>query len=225
MLNTLKKYRATLFDDMLAGLTGAVAGAPQAMGFAILAGVSPLYGLYAAFITSVVSSLLSSSQLLVFAPTNALALVAGSAIMVAPPDKQLDVLFLLSILTGIFLLLIGLFRLGNMTRFVSNAVMTGFITGAGLLIMLGQLHHLNNYDNTESSIPLVRVWDWFSHLHLSDYHTTMIGVASIVIIWGLHHTRFKSYATLFAMIVLTIFISVAGWDDVPDVRELSEIPR
>ncbi|MEL6152187.1 MAG: SulP family inorganic anion transporter [Chloroflexota bacterium] len=107
MLNTLKKYRATLFDDMLAGLTGAVAGAPQAMGFAILAGVSPLYGLYAAFITSVVSSLLSSSQLLVFAPTNALALVAGSAIMVAPPDKQLDVLFLLSILTGIFLLLIG----------------------------------------------------------------------------------------------------------------------
>lgn len=220
----LQKYRSTLVHDAVAGLTGAVAGAPQAMGFAILAGVSPLYGLYAAFITTIATTLFSSSGLLTFAPTNALALVIASTLINYPAAQHLDVLLLLSMLTGVFLLLVGVLRLGSLTQFVSNAVMTGFITGAGILIMLGQLEHMTGYE-VESSIPILKFWQWLTHLPQSNTHTFIVGIAAIIIIAVLHETRIKSYATLIAMLILTTLTMTLGWGDVEVVRDMSAIPR
>ena len=210
--------------DLLAGLTGAVAGAPQAMGFAILAGVSPLYGLYGAFVTAIIASMLSSSALIAFAPTNSLALVAGSALLVTSDAQQLDVLLLLSILTGVFMLVIGMLRLGNLTRFVSRAVMTGFITGAGVLIILGQLSNLTGVDVQGTSIPVLKVVQWVAALPESDYQTTIIGVAAVIMIGTLQYTRLRSYAPLMTIFVLTGFTMFAGWDGVKIVRDMSEIP-
>ncbi len=194
------------------------------MGFAILAGVSPLYGLYGAFITAMVAAAASSSALIAFAPTNALALVAGSAILVAPDGQQLDILLLLSMLMGVFMLVLGVLRLGNLTRFVSRAEMTGFITGAGLLIMLGQLNHLTGIEVEGSRIPLVSFWHWMVALPQSDWHTTLIGLGAVVLIGGLHYTQLRSYATLLAIIVITLVAGWLGWDDVAVVRDMSEIP-
>lgn len=216
----------TLPQDLLAGLTGAVAGAPQAMGFAIVAGVGPLYGLYAAFVPTVVAGIFGSSGRITVGPTNALSLVVASALaMFAGPD-QLPAMFMLTILTGVFLLLIGVLRLGNLTSFVSNAVMTGFITGAGFLIMLGQLNHLTGYEPEDhASIPLLRFWDWLTHLNAGLFNVTVIGLLAVVIIWTLHHTRLKSVATLIAIVVTTLMVAGLGWSDVPVVRDMSAIPR
>lgn len=215
-----------LFPDFLAGITGAVAGAPQAMGFAILAGISPLYGLYSAFVATIVGALFTNSALITVGPTNALALVVGSTLIRYDEGSQVEHLFVLTLVTGLFQLAFGILRLGSLTRFVSNAVMTGFITGAGTLIMLGQLSHLNGYESeSHSSSQLLRLWDWLIHLPESDVQTTIIGVTAVVIIYGLHHTkRYKSIATLVAILITSVFVALAGWDAVPLVIDESPIP-
>ena len=79
-MQNLRKYRATVVPDVLAGLTGAVAGAPQAIGFALLAGVPPVYGLYSAFVGTIVGSVFGSSVFMTVGPTNALALIVGGIV-------------------------------------------------------------------------------------------------------------------------------------------------
>lgn len=208
---------------MVAGLTGSVAGAPQAMGFAIVAGISPLYGLYAAFIAPVIGAVSSNSVMMTIAPTNALAVVVGSTLLEFEPNNRIAYLFVLTFLVGIYQIAFGALRLGGLTRFVSNAVMTGFITGAGLLIILGQLSHLTGYESQVHGV-LPHFWDWLTHLSQSDLQTTLIGILATAIIYSLHHTRFSSVATLTAMSVTTSIVTLAGWDTVPLVRDLSPIP-
>lgn len=221
-----KKHRNHLVADFLAGITGAVAGAPQAMGFAIIAGVSPIYGLYAAILPTIVGALVSSSVFMTIGPTNAVALITGS-VLLAYSDNDLDGhLFTLTFLVGLFLLLFALLRLGNLTRFVSNAVMTGFVTGAGVLIILGQLSHLVGYEGSFQGNALERLIDLLAHLPQFSLHTTIIGVLAIVIIYALHRTRrLKSVATLVALTVSAILVSVLGWHDVALVRDLSPVPN
>ena len=222
---SIKGARNTLVADLLAGATGAVAGAPQAMGFAIIAGINPIYGLYTAVVSTIVGALTTSSTFMTVAPTNALAIVVGSVLAGYSGTAQIERLFVLTLLVGVFQLGFGLLRLGRMTRFVSNAVMTGFITGAGTLIILGQLRHLTGYESQVSGTTLGKFWDWLVHLPQSDLQTTIVGVAAVIIIARLHHTRWKSVATLVAIIVTTLFVNLVGWDSVEVVRDTGSIPN
>ena len=76
--------RQDLLADIAAGITGATAGAPQAMAFAIVAGISPVYGLYTAIVSTIVASLFGSSTLMTTGPTNALAVVVASTLAPSP---------------------------------------------------------------------------------------------------------------------------------------------
>src|SRR5690606_5157577 len=221
-----KQHRNQLVADFLAGMTGAVAGAPQAMRLAIIAGVSPIYGLSAAILPTIVGALRSGSVLMRIGSPSAVALITGS-VLLAYSDHDLDGhLFTLTFLVGLFLLLFALLRLGNLTRFVSNAVMTGFVTGAGVLIILGQLSHLVGYEGSFQGNALERLIDLLAHLPQFSLHTTIIGVLAIVIIYALHRTRrLKSVATLVALTVSAILVSVLGWHDVALVRDLSPVPN
>lgn len=213
-----------LVPDLLAGLTGAVAGAPQAMGFALIAGISPIYGLYTAVIATIVAALTGASTYMTVGPTNALALVVGSTLLNYDTAMHLDVLIVLTLLVGVFQLLFGLLHLGTMTRFVSDAVMTGFITGAGLLIILGQLDHLTGYETQGNSV-IGRFSDWLFHLSLLHPQTLVTGLVAMVIIYTLHHTRFRGIATLVAIVLTSIGVAVLGWDEVALVRDMAAIPH
>ncbi len=193
------------------------------MGFAIIAGINPIYGLYTAVISTVIASLTTSSTLMTVAPTNSLALVVGSRLMTYGEADTLDHLFVLTLLVGVFQLAFGLLKLGHFFRFVSNAVMTGFITGAGLLIVIGQLHHLLGYDSSAQG-SLATLGDWIIHLPDTHPQTLIVGLISIVIIAGLHRTRFRGYATLIALVLTALMILWAGWDDVMIVRDMSAVP-
>lgn len=221
----------TLRADIIAGITGAVAGAPQSMGFALIAGVSPIYGLYGAVVATIVGSLTSSSSFMTIAPTNALSLLVFSTIA-ADGNVTIEKLFLLTFLTGVFQLTFGLFRLGNLTRFVSNAVMTGFIAGAGLLIILGQVSNLNAYKPDYQGIwaqeltrTIPNFFDWLIHLSQSQPQTLITGIIAIAIIALLRKTRLKTISTLIAIVVTTILVQVMNWTDVPIVSDISAIPR
>ena len=138
----LQGFSDSFGADLLAGASGAAVGAPQAMGFAIIAGVSPIFGLYTAVVATIVGALSTSSVFMTVNPTNALVLVVGSTLSAYADDDPLGHLFTLTVMVGLVQLLLGLLRAGNLFRFVSNAVMTGFVSGAGLLIIIGQLHAL-----------------------------------------------------------------------------------
>lgn len=128
--------------DLLAGLTVAAISLPQAMAYALIAGVDPRFGLYSAIVITAVASIFGSSSHLINGPTNAISLVVFSALASFYPDVQghaIEALFLLGIMVGVLQILIAVFRLGDLTRYISESVVIGFMAGAGFLIALGQV--------------------------------------------------------------------------------------
>lgn len=211
-------------DDLLAGLVGAVAGAPQAMGFALIAGVNPVYGLYTAVISTIFGAALGSSTYMTVGPTNALALVVASTLSDLNGGNQVELVFVLTLLTGAFFLLFAVLRLGFLVRFVSNAVMTGFITGAGLLIVFGQVRHLNGYDPSGSN-ALLSFLDWVVHLHRSNPQTVVIAGGAIAVMLLLQRTRLQNLATLIAIVAASVATLLLNWEAVALVRDIADVPR
>jgi SulP family sulfate permease len=220
--------RQDLLADLAAGVTGATAGAPQAMAFAIVAGISPIYGLYTAIVSTIVASLFGSSTMMTTGPTNALAVVVASTL--APFTDSGDLLarlVTLTFLVGAIQLVMGLLRLGGLTRFVSAAVMTGFVTGAALLVLLGQLSHLTGITTGSHRRVIEGTFDLARQLDQIHPQTFVVGLVAIALIVILHQTRLSSFATLIAIIVTTIAVALFGWDaaGVELVRDLSPIPN
>ena len=146
------------------------------MAASVLAGVNPVYGLYASFAGPLVGGLSSSTQRMVVTTTSAAALAAGSALSGVDPADRPGALFLLTIIAGVAMLLAGVFRLGRYTRFVSQSVMTGFLTGVAVNIVFGQLDDLTGAPS-EGSIAIERAINVV--LHPGDWYipTLVLGLA------------------------------------------------
>ena len=134
--------RSTLKDDVIAGFTGSILGLPQGVAFAILAGLPPQYGLYAAMIPPALSALFGSSWHMVAGPTNAVAILLFASLghFASPgtPD-YINLVLAVTFLTGLFELVMGLARLGALVNFISHTVIVGFSAGAAILIAAQQL--------------------------------------------------------------------------------------
>jgi SulP family sulfate permease len=137
--------RSDLRADALAGLTVAVMGVPQAMAYAMIADLPPGYGLYTAIVPCIVAALLGSSRHLVSGPTNASCMVIFSLISDVHSGADadpLEIVLLLTFLTGTIKLTFGVLRLGGVMRYVSNSVVVGFTAGAGILIAANQIKNV-----------------------------------------------------------------------------------
>jgi SulP family sulfate permease len=131
--------------DLLAGVTVAAISLPQAMAYALIAGVDPRFGLYSAIVVTLVASIFGSSSHLINGPTNAISLVVFSALAFFDPDARFDAyqaMFLLGIMIGSIQILIAVFKLGDLTRYISESIVIGFMAGAGTLVGLTQLGNL-----------------------------------------------------------------------------------
>lgn len=136
--------RQTMRADALAGLTGAVVVLPQGVAFATIAGLPPEYGLYAAMIPAIIAALFGSSWHLVSGPTTAISIVIYATMSgVAEPGtpEYIRLVLMMTFLTGVFQLAMGLARMGALVNFISHTVVLGFTAGAGLLIISTQLTH------------------------------------------------------------------------------------
>src|SRR5271165_5394951 len=133
---------SSLRADLLAGLTVAALSLPQSMAYALLAGVDPRFGLYTAIVFTAVAGIFGSSNHLVNGPTGAVSLVVFSALAFIDPEAKLDAyeaMFLLAVMVGVVQIAIAVTRLGDVTRYISESVVTGFVAGAALLTMIGQI--------------------------------------------------------------------------------------
>ena len=128
--------------DLLAGLTVAAISLPQSIAYALIAGVDPRFGLYTAIVFTAIAGLLGSSRHLVNGPTGAVSLVVFSALAFIDSDARLDAyeaMFLLAVMVGMIQIGFAVFRLGDLTRYISESVVTGFIAGAAFLTIIGQV--------------------------------------------------------------------------------------
>ena len=191
---------------------------------AVLVGVNPVHGLYASFAGPIAGGLTSSTQLMVITPTTAAAIAAGSAVVGFDADQRPEALFLLTVLAGIVMIAAGLLRLGRYTRFVSHAVMTGFLTGIAVNIICGQLDDLTGIA-AEGSNAIAKAFDVITHPGSIKVASLLTGLAALAILFGLRNTRLNMVGALVALIVPTLAVVIAGADSVARVDDQGAIPR
>ena len=129
----------------MAGITVAILLIPQGMAYALIAGLPPIYGLYAALTPQIVYALLGTSRQLAVGPVamDSLLVAAGlGALKIVDPSQYIQMAILLALLMGSIQLLLGVFRMGFIVSFLSKPVISGFTSAAAIIIGLSQLKHL-----------------------------------------------------------------------------------
>jgi len=225
--------RRYLSSDLIAGLTFAVVNVPQAMGHALLATVNPVLGIFALMIASPVGAIFTGSALMNVSTTAALSVAAGTALTGIPASEKAEALTALVLMVGLIQLLLGFFRLGSLTRFISNAVMTGFLNGVAVLIILGQLSGLTGYQSAFSN-RVVQALDLFWRIDQINLQITAIGGLALAMIVLLLLTSVRRFAFIIAIVVATAFLAVVSLPALPTaswfaavltVGDIAAIPR
>jgi len=129
------KHAAGVKDDVLSGLTVALALVPEAVAFAFVAGVSPIVGLYAAFMVGLITSLIGGRPGMISGATGALAVVMVALVA----EHGEEYLFATVVLMGVFQIIFGMCKLGKFIRMVPYPVMLGFVNGLAIVIFLAQI--------------------------------------------------------------------------------------
>ena len=230
----LKPDRHLLASDLVAALTFAVVNVPQAMGHALLATVNPVLGIFTLMVAVPVGAIFNSSVFMNVSSTAALSVAAGVVLLEFPADRKGEALVVLVLLVGVIQLLAGLFRLGFLVRFVSNAVMTGFLNGVAVLIILGQLSDLTGYASQFSN-RVAQALDLLLRINQIDLRISLIGLLTLgLIVLLLRTERLQRFAFIIAIAAATVLLvaltvpalpSAAAFAAVPTVGDVASIPR
>jgi len=205
-------------SDLVAGATVAAIALPQAIAYALIAGVDPKFGLYSAIIITIVASVFNSSSHLINGPTNAVSLVVFSAL--AAFDGRFEAyqaLFLLGVMVGIIQIVIAVARLGDLTRYVSESVILGFMAGAGVLIVLGQVGNFVGAAKKAAGDPSVIEQTWAILVHGQPYnlYAVGLGVGTILVVLLVRRLidRYKlpKLDMLAGLIVASLVAAYFGW--------------
>lgn len=179
-----RQTRASVGRDLVVGLSGAILALPQSIAYALIAGLPPEYGLYAAIIPVLIACLWGSSWHLICGPTAAISIVLYASISpLAVPASQdyITLILLLTFLAGIFQWLLGLLRFGALVNFVSHSVVLGFTLGAAVVIAIGQLPNLLGLDLPAKATALASLMDLLQHLRAVDKPSLVLGVATVLV--------------------------------------------
>ncbi len=217
--------RKTVKDDAMAGLVLGVESVPDGLASGLLAGVNPVAGLYSYLFGLAGGALFTSTAFMAVQGTGAMAIIVAD-VDLASRDDPTRALYTLSMLTGVVMILAGLLRLGSFLRFVSNSVMTGFISAVGVNIVLGQLDDFTGYDS-EGGNRVVRAVDLVFNVWQIDIPTIVVGFATVALIIGLQRTRLGALGLVVAVFVGSAVSGLfrAFGADVSQVRDIADVPR
>ena len=195
--------------EILAGLTVALALVPEAIAFAFVAGVTPLSGLYAAFIVGLITAIIGGRPGMISGATGALAVVMVSLVS----DHGVEYLFATVVLMGILQLIAGISKLGKFIRMVPQSVMLGFVNGLAIVIGISQL---NQFKTIDSMGELV----WISGDTLM--YSVIFVALTMYIIWLLPKMTKVLPSTLVAILFTTIVVLIFKID-IPNVGDLASV--
>ena len=216
--------RDTLREDAVAGLVLGVQSVPDGLATGLLAAVNPLSGLYAYLVGTGSGALFTGSSFMAIQATGAMAIIVADVPSVHDGSNPARALFTLSILTGIIMLAAGIFRLGSALRFVSNAVMVGFISAVGVNIILGQLANFTGYAASGAN-RVARTFNTLANPAKLDLQTIAVGTATIVLILLLERTKVGPLGLVVAVLVTSAGSALLGWTHVATLSDLGAIPR
>ncbi len=218
--------RQWLRPDLIAGLTVAALVVPKSLGYAGIAGVPIQYGLYAAAAGAILYAFFGTSRQSAVGPSSALAAVAASAIVTAglsSDDDKVALVAAITLLTGIFFILLALFKMGWISQFLSKAVITGFLFGAAIEVVIGELPKLTG-TAVEGSNAWQKLFSWFGTLSETDMLTLLVGLLSLALIFGLRFVAPKVPGALVLVVVGLIASAVFGLGDL-GLALVGDVPR
>jgi sulfate permease, SulP family len=196
-------YRGTwLRGDVIAGVTVWAVLVPEALAYASIAGVPPVYGLYAAPAALILYAAFASSRQLIVGPMSATAALSAATIAkftTAGTDQFFKLTVALAVVTGIVALVAGILRLGFLANYISEPVMKGFIVGLALTIIAGQLPKLFGVEKGSGDF-FQKIWDLITKLPDTSGLTLLVGLLSLLIVFGLRRVAPIVPASLVAVI-------------------------
>lgn len=171
--------------DLLAGLTGAIVVLPQGIAFALLAGMPPHYGLYAAMVPCIIAALFGSSRTMVTGPANAISLTTMALIApLAIPESEhyVALVLTLSFLVGVIQIALGFGGAGKWVEKVPHSVIVGFTAGAAILIINSQVGTLLGVDIQRGSNVLDTIATTFTAIQLGQWRPEILGLVLITLV-------------------------------------------
>ncbi|MDA0938496.1 MAG: sulfate permease [Bacteroidetes bacterium] len=228
ILDWLPNYKKTHFSgDLFAGLTVGVMLIPQGMAYAMLAGLPPIFGLYAAFVPQIIYAFTGTSRQLAVGPVamDSLLVAAGlGALAISKIEDYISMAVFLAFFMGAIQLLLGILRMGFLVQLLSKPVINGFTSAAAIIIGMSQFKHLLGVQVPSNNRLHVLLIDIFGQLDNTNVYALGSGILSMIIIWG-----FKKWIPKFPGILVAVVLSilVVYWTrwDLNGLRIVGDVPE
>lgn len=228
ILKWIRTYnRGILLSDVSAGITLGIMLVPQGMAYAMIAGLPPIYGLYAALAPQLVYALTGTSRQLAVGPVamdSLLVAVGIGALNLISIEAYIAAVLLLSFIVGAIQLLLGIFRMGFFVNFLSKPIISGFTSAAAILIGLGQLKHILGTEFPQSSkihVLLANIWE--SIFQLNGY-ALLVGLLAIAIIVLMGKLSKRIPVALLIVLLGIVAVTFFGLED-QGVPLVGEVPK
>lgn len=217
ILEWIQEYNKTLFKgDLSAGITVAVMLIPQGMAYAMIAGLPPVYGLYAAIFPQLIYAIMGSSRQLAVGPVAMDSLLVATTLnTMAIVDAQhyISLAIFLAFFMGVIQVFLGLIKFGFLVNFLSKPVINGFTSAAAIIIGLSQLNHMLGVEISQGNVLqalMQSIWEVRTEIHLL---TLMITLGSIFLIFGIKRFSKKIPVALVVVILTTLLTSQLNWNE------------
>ena len=227
ILGWIRAYnRRWLRGDLIAGIAVAALIVPKNLGYAGIAGIPLQNGLYAAAAGAILYAVFGTSRQISTGPSSGLAAVAASAVAVAGITGIQDVASFVAgvtVVSGVLYLVLAVLKMGWIAQFLSRAVVTGFLFGAAIDVVIGELPKLTGTEVTGSN-PLQELWSWLGSLGDAQLATVLVGGAALAVVFGLRVVAPRVPGAL----VLVVGGLAASWLldlDARGVALVGEVPR
>ncbi len=218
LLEWIKTYNKSLFKtDLTAGITVGVMLIPQGMAYAMIAGLPPVYGLYAAVFPQLIYALMGTSRQLSVGPVAMDSLLVAAALQtmtIVDAQHYISLAIFLALFMGLVQIFLGIIKFGFLVNFLSKPVISGFTSAAAIIIGLSQLNHLLGIELPSSNMIheiIQSLWDKSSDIHP---FTALITLGSILLIFFLKKISKNLPATLIVVILSTVLTALLQWDQV-----------
>lgn len=224
----LPNYKKTnLSGDISAGLIVGIMLIPQGMAYAMIAGLPPVFGLYASLIPQIVYAIMGTSRQLAVGPVAMDSLLVASglgALAISGIDEYIAMAIFLALFMGAIQLALGLLRMGFLVSFLSKPVISGFTSAAAIIIGLSQLKHLLGTTIESSNQVHILIANAFSSIMETNLIALAIGIGAIVIIKTIKKVNKKIPAALVVVVVGVLTVYVLGLHE-NGVKIVGEVPE
>ena len=234
-------YNGSIFtEDLVAAIIVTILLVPQSLAYALLAGLPPQVGIYVSIFPLLAYALLGSSKYLNVGPTAVISIMTAASISILPESERLISAAALGVMTGSILLVAWLFKAGFIMNFVSRPVVSAYITGAAILIIISQLKHIFGV-NIYSSTALSMLSELLKNMYNINEYSMLIGICSIFLLiiinrylaYSLIRLRIKSrraklvgrIAPILIVAIFIMFSSFYNFSNTFDLNVVGEIPK